>query len=218
MASARGKVQKLDASGWEGTQELESSPAGAPQGGEMSRENFRDLFIMQLQDLYDAEQQILKALPKMIKRTSSGELKQALQQHLEETKQHPQRLERVLDSLQARTKGAKCKGMQGLLAEGSAVLAEGFVAEVLDAGIIASAQRVEHYEIAGYGCARTFAELLGLEDAVAQLNETLEEEKAADQKLTAVSEPVNSQAASATSAEDTERPPRPKGKARAAKA
>jgi ferritin-like metal-binding protein YciE len=177
----------------------------------------KELFVMELHDLYDAENQIIKALPKMIKATSSPELRSGLEAHLQETMEHPKRIQQILESMDEDVKGKKCKGMQGLLAEGSELLGEKLSDEVEDAGIIGAAQRVEHYEIAAYGTARSIAELLELDDAVSLLEQTLEEEKAADEKLTAVSESVNDAANSAGEADagDVDTHSRSKSRSRA---
>jgi len=149
----------------------------------MELETLKDLYIHELKDLFSAEQQLVKALPKMAKAASNKELASGFQQHLEQTKEHAQRLQRILSSHQATTRGAKCKGMEGLLAEGAEMMEEEADEEVKDAGLIGAAQRVEHYEMAGYGTARTFAELLGDEEGAKLLQTTLEEEKQTDQKL-----------------------------------
>lgn len=178
----------------------------------------KELLVIELQDLYDAENQIIKALPKMIKATTSPELRSGLEAHLQETLAHPKRIEQILEQLDEEAKGRKCKGMQGLLAEGSELLGEKLSDEVEDAGIIGAAQRVEHYEIAAYGTARTFAELLEMDEAVSLLDQTLEEEKAADEKLTEVSESVNSAAISGEEEEEEgeKRPKAARGKAKSA--
>lgn len=154
--------------------------------------SMQDLFIHELKDLYSAETQIVKALPKMVKAASSPDLKHALEHHLGETVQQVKRLETICNGLDINPKGQKCKAMEGLLEEGKEVM-EMDVAdpEIRDAAMIAAAQRVEHYEMAGYGCARTFASIVGAEDAVALLQETLNEERAADEKLTEVAQAVN---------------------------
>jgi ferritin-like metal-binding protein YciE len=126
----------------------------------------------------------VKALPKVAKAANNEELKAGIEAHLEETVEHVNRLEGLLEGLGETTRGPRCKGMEGLLAESADLLEEEADQDVLDAGIIAGAQRIEHYEIAGYGCARTYAELLGEEDAAAILQNTLDEEIATDQKLT----------------------------------
>jgi ferritin-like metal-binding protein YciE len=154
----------------------------------MRMESLQDLFVHEIKDLYSAEQQILKALPKMIKEAASDDLRQALEQHLDQTRGHVERLDRVFDELGEAARGQRCKGMEGLIEEGSELLKERAEDSVKDAGIIAAAQRVEHYEMAAYGTARTFAQTLGHEDAVPLLEETLREEKEADKTLTEIAE------------------------------
>jgi ferritin-like metal-binding protein YciE len=163
----------------------------------MKLETLRELYIEELQDLYSAETQITKALPKLIEASSAPMLQQAFEHHLGETKNHVKRLEQIFERLNENPKGKTCEGMKGLLKEGSERAGEGGEADVLDAGIIAAAQRVEHYEIAAYGSARTYAELLGEREAMQLLNETLEEEKAADTKLTQVAKKINIEAKAA---------------------
>ncbi|HEU4983115.1 MAG TPA: ferritin-like domain-containing protein [Acidobacteriaceae bacterium] len=163
----------------------------------MKTETLRELMIDELQDLHSAEQQIVKALPKLIKASHNPSLKQAFEHHLEETKNHVTRLEKIFKHLSESPKGKTCEGMKGLLKEGEERISDGGEPEVVDAGIISAAQRVEHYEIAAYGSARTYAELLGDREAVRLLSETLEEEKAADAKLTQVARTVNVEAKAA---------------------
>jgi ferritin-like metal-binding protein YciE len=153
-----------------------------------------DLFMDELKDLYSAEKQITKALPRMAKAASAKDLKQAFESHLEETNGHVERLEQIFETLEKSGRGKTCEGMKGLLAEGSEIITEVAKGEVRDAGLISAAQRVEHYEIAGYGSVRAFAELLGHDEIVELLEATLEEEKAADQKLTQIAKVVNTQA------------------------
>lgn len=153
----------------------------------MKLANLKDLYIHELKDLYSAETQLLQALPKMAAAASSADLKEAFEAHLEETQEHVSRLEQVLELAGANTKGPKCKGMEGLLNEGNNMIEEDAEPDVLDAGLIAAAQKVEHYEIAGYGTVKAYAELLNDEEAVDLLSQTLEEEEAADEKLTAIS-------------------------------
>jgi ferritin-like metal-binding protein YciE len=142
----------------------------------------------ELSDLYDAEQQILEALPKVIDATSSAELRRALQAHLKETEGHVGRLERVFKLLEEKPHGERCKGMAGLIKEGEAAIEAEGDGPAKDAALIAAAQRIEHYEIAGYGCARTHAKLLGNMEAAELLQMTLEEEGHADEKLTHLAE------------------------------
>jgi ferritin-like metal-binding protein YciE len=160
----------------------------------MSVESIEDLFVEELKDLYSAEKQITKALPKMAKAASSEELRQAFESHLEETNGHVERLEQIFERLRKSSSGKVCEGMKGLLSEGAELLDEIGKGDVLDAGLISAAQRVEHYEMAGYGSVRAYAELLGDSQLVDLLQATLDEEKAADQKLTQISKKVNSQA------------------------
>lgn len=160
----------------------------------MKDQTMQDLYIDQLRDLYDAERQIIKALPKMIRAASSEELKRALEEHLEVTKEQEERISQILENRGEKTKAQKCKGIEGVLKEGGELVEKGWQEAVLDAAIIASAQRVEHYEMAGYGCARAYAELLGDEGAVELLQKTLDEEKEANNKLTELSESINANA------------------------
>ena len=150
----------------------------------MELETLKDLYIHELKDLYSAEKQIVKALPKMVKAASNAQLKAGFQRHLEETMEHAARLEKLLASHDENSRGPKCKGMEGLLKEGEEMIEEKADEEVRDAGLIAAAQRVEHYEIAGYGCARTYAEMLGDKAGAKVLQKTLDEEGATDKKLT----------------------------------
>ena len=160
----------------------------------MTPNSLQDLYVEQLKDLYDAEHQIIKALPKMIDAASSQELKNALSEHLEITRQQATRLEKIFEDMDEKAKAEKCKGMQGVIQEGNDLVSDIDEENVRDAAIIASAQRVEHYEMAGYGTARTYAELLGEDEAVELLQQTLDEEKEADQKLTDLSSQINVEA------------------------
>ncbi len=159
----------------------------------MSVDTIEKLFIQELKDLYSAENQITKALPKMVKAASSGDLKKAFEAHLRETEGQIERLVEICNILGTAPKGKSCEGMKGVLEEGSSVLQETKEGDVRDAALIAAAQRVEHYEMAAYGTVRTYAELLGQEKIAKLLEETLEEEKAADQKLTSIAQKVNAQ-------------------------
>jgi ferritin-like metal-binding protein YciE len=163
----------------------------------MKVESIEDLFLDELKDLYSAEKQITKALPKLVKAASTQELSEAFDSHLQETKGHVERLEEIFQKLGKKGAGKTCEGMKGVLEEGSEVIQEIEKGPIRDAGLIAAAQRVEHYEIAGYGSVRSFAELLGKTDIVELLEETLQEEKAADEKLTKISESVNQEAQTA---------------------
>jgi ferritin-like metal-binding protein YciE len=160
----------------------------------MKMDSLRELYVDELKDLYSAENQIIKALPKMIKGASSKQLKAGFQEHLEQTKGHVQRLETIFKELDESPKGKKCKGMEGVIADGAELLEEDAEPEVLDAGLIGAAQHVEHYEIAGYGCVRTYAELLGESKAAKLLQQTLDEEKETDQKLTELARGINIEA------------------------
>lgn len=147
-----------------------------------------ELLQQELQDIYDAEKQLVKALPKMAKAASSKELRNAISEHLEATKGQVQRLEQVFETLGAKVKSKPCAAMKGLISEGGEVLERESADELKDLALIAAAQRVEHYEIAAYGSARAFAEQLGEDEVVKLLQETLDEEKEADKKLTQISE------------------------------
>lgn len=157
-------------------------------------EGLRELYIDELKDLYSAENQLVKALPKMAKAASSDELRQGFEQHLKQTQGHVQRLEKIFQALGESPKGKKCKGMEGLIEEGSEAMEEDYEDSVLDAALIGAAQRVEHYEIAGYGTVRSMAETLGESDHVSLLEETLEEEKETDEKLTELASHINTDA------------------------
>lgn len=181
----------------------------------MSLNSLHDLFVNELKDLYNAENQLLKALPKMAKAASSPDLKAAFTEHLAVTRKQVERLETIFTELGASPKGKKCKAMEGLVEEGKEVIEEDGDPAVKDAALIASAQRVEHYEIAGYGCVRTFAKLLGYEDAATLLQETLDEEGDADKKLTELAETViNVEAEDADDEEEAPAPPKRKAVAR----
>ena len=156
----------------------------------MKLDTLQKLYINELRDLYNAENQLLKALPKMAKGASSSELKEALESHLDQTETHVERLEEIFEELEESPKGKTCKAMKGLVEEGSEILGEDGEDSVLDAGIIAAAQKVEHYEIASYGTVRTWADLLGEKAAVKLLQQTLDEEGAADEKLTELAEGI----------------------------
>ena len=149
-----------------------------------------DLLVHELQDIYHAEGQILKALPKMTKAASNSDLKAAFEEHRVQTEGQVKRLEEVFKLLGLPAKGKKCEGMAGLIEEGKKTMEEDAEPEVLDAALIAAAQKVEHYEIASYGCVCTYAEMLGLDEIHDLLGQTLEEEEATDQRLTALAESV----------------------------
>jgi ferritin-like metal-binding protein YciE len=156
----------------------------------MELETLKDLYVHELKDLYSAENQLIKALPKMAKAANNRQLAAGFNQHLEQTKRHAKRLELILKSHDESTRGPKCEGMEGLIAEGDKMAKEDAEDEVRDAGLIAAAQRVEHYEIAGYGCARTYAQLLGDKKGARALDITLREEGATDKKLTKLARSV----------------------------
>src|SRR4051812_2263255 len=154
------------------------------------RESLQKLYLEQLRDLYSAEEQILEALPKMAEKASHAELKKGFQTHYQQTEQHRERLEQIFSSLGEQPGGHTCKGMKGLIAEGEETMKEFKDSDVLDAALIAAAQRVEHYEIAGYGCSRTYASMLGLDEHVQTLQRTLDEEGETDHLLTNLAETV----------------------------
>src|SRR5687767_4665576 len=170
----------------------------------MSAENLREALVEEIRDIYNAEKQLVKALPKMAKGAESDELREAFEKHLGETEGQVTRLERVFELLDEKPRGKHCAGMAGIVEEGSEKLQEDMEGSVLDACLIASAQKVEHYEISAYGSAIAWAEALGLNEVVEVLNETLEEEKAADEKLSALAESGINQAATAGESEDGE--------------
>jgi ferritin-like metal-binding protein YciE len=149
-----------------------------------------ELLVDELKDLYSAENQIIKALPKMSKAASAPELKRAFERHLEETRRQVERLEQVGEALDFKLTGKKCKGMEGLIEEGKEIMSEDLDDNALDAGLIGAAQKVEHYEIAAYGTARAHAAMLGYNKVAKLLQQTLEEEGATDKKLTALAESV----------------------------
>lgn len=169
----------------------------------MSKLNsLKDLFVDELKDLHSAENQLLKALPAMAKAASDETLKEAFNEHLEQTRTHVDRLEKILEELGVSPRGKKCKAMEGLIEEGKERIAEEGEDAVKDAGLIAAAQRIEHYEIAGYGCVRTFASLLGYEDASELLQTTLDEESETDEKLTEIAQELNVEAETASEEEE----------------
>ena len=160
----------------------------------MSVKTINELLLDELKDLYSAEKQIIKALPKMARAASSQDLKSAFESHLEETQGHVERLDKIFENLGKSPRGKTCHGMQGLLEEGSEMISESEKGPVRDAGLISAAQRVEHYEMAGYGSVREFASILGQNEIASLLEETLGDEKAADEKLTGIAKKVNPQA------------------------
>ncbi|HZS26574.1 MAG TPA: ferritin-like domain-containing protein [Candidatus Angelobacter sp.] len=164
----------------------------------MKLESLRELLIEELQDIYSAENMILSALPKMVEEATSVELRNAFNQHLQQTRVHVQRLDQIFDQIpKIDRKDKKCKGMEGIIKDAKDLLSEDAEPEMLDAGMIAGAQRVEHYEIAAYGTARSYARLLGKNDWAQLLQQTLEEEKETDVKLTQLAEHINLEAKAA---------------------
>lgn len=150
----------------------------------MKMQTLKDLYIDELKDIYDAEQQIAKALPKMAKAASNEELRAAFEQHLDQTQTQIERLEQIFEELEEKAKGEKCEATRGLLEEAKKMMEEAEDEDVRDAAMIGSAQKVEHYEIAAYGTLRTYAELLGFDEQAELLQETLDEEKETDENLT----------------------------------
>lgn len=170
----------------------------------MEHQALKELYIDELKDIYNAENQLVKALPKMAKAANSEELRTGFEEHLEQTRGHVQRLEQIFKELGEKPSGKKCKGMEGLVAEGQEMMGEDFEDDVMDAALISAAQRVEHYEIAAYGTVRTYAELLGEDTAVQLLEQTLDEEKETDQKLTDMASEINVRAMGEGSEEGSE--------------
>jgi ferritin-like metal-binding protein YciE len=154
----------------------------------MKLHSLEDLFHEQLRDMFDAEKQLVKALPKMAKAAAAPELREAFEEHLEQTREHVERLERVFELIGKKARGKSCAAMAGLVEEGADIIDADGEPMVLDAGLIAAAQRVEHYEMAGYGCLRTWAQQMGNKEVARILEKTLNEEKETDQKLTDLAE------------------------------
>lgn len=163
----------------------------------MSIDNLQELFVEQLRDLYDGEDQIIETLPKLIDKANSPELKHALKEHLDITRQQKSRLEQIFNSLGQKASGETCKGMKGIISEGDSLVSDANDPAVRDASIIAAAQRVEHYEMAGYGTVRTYAQQLGKQNFAAQLEQILQEEKDADLKLSQIASSINIEAKAA---------------------
>lgn len=166
---------------------------------QLKTNRLKHLYVEELKDLYNAENQLVKALPKMAKASTSEDLREGFEEHLEQTKEHVARLEKIFKSIGESPRGKKCKGMEGLVKEGAEMIEEDPDPEELDAGLISAAQRVEHYEMAGYGCVSTYAKLLGDDHAASLLRQTLEEEKETDRKLTQLSSRINLEAANSGS-------------------
>jgi ferritin-like metal-binding protein YciE len=169
----------------------------------MEHKALQELFVDELKDLYSAENQLIKTLPKMAKAATSDDLRAGFENHLQQTKEHARRIEEICSELGEKPTGKKCAGMEGLIEEGKEMMGE-FEDDVLDAAMISAAQRVEHYEIAAYGTVRTYAELLGHDRAVELLEQTLEEEKETDQKLTELAGTINVEAIDAEGSEEDE--------------
>lgn len=182
----------------------------------MQKNTLKQLYIDELNGIYDAEKQLIKALPKMANAAASQELRSGFQEHLEQTKGHVERLQQIFSALEEKPTGKKCRGMQGLVIEGSEMIEEDFQEDVKDAGLISAAQRVEHYEIAAYGTVRTYASVLGEETAVMLLEQTLEEEELTDEKLTELAKAINAQAA-VSQPEEADEAPESNRKANAAR-
>jgi ferritin-like metal-binding protein YciE len=184
----------------------------------MEHSALKELYIDELRDLYDAENRLVKALAKLAKASTSDKLRSGFEEHLEQTRDHVNRLKEIFDNLQEKPTGKKCAGMMGLISEGEEIMKEDFEGEVMDAAMISAAQRVEHYEIAAYGCVRTWAELLGESDASELLQKTLDEEKETDEKLTELAQEINVEAKSMGEEEESEEAETPHKKARGARA
>lgn len=177
-------------------------------------ESLQDLLQDELKDIYDAEKQLTKALPKLAKKASNEELRDALEQHLQQTKGHVERLEQIFEQLGMPAKGKRCEGMKHLIDEGSDMIGDADEEGTRDAVMIAAAQKTEHYEIASYGTLRTWANVLGLTEIAAMLEETLEEEKDADRTLTAIAESIVNEEAAEEGGQATALPARRGGRAR----
>lgn len=163
----------------------------------MKIENLHELFVTQLRDLYDGEQQMVDTLPKLIEKANSPELKNALREHLDVTRQQKSRLDQIFQTLGEKPSGETCKGMKGIIKEGDDLVSEAEDPDVRDASIIAAAQRVEHYEIAGYGTVMTYAKQLGQQNLASMLDQILQEEKEADLKLSEIASSINIEAKAA---------------------
>jgi ferritin-like metal-binding protein YciE len=187
----------------------------------MKHNALMQVYVDELKDLYDAENRLVKTLPKVAKAAASEKLRAAVEEHLEQTRGHVDRLKEIFDNMDEKPTGKKCAGMIGILKEGEELMDEDYEGAAMDAALISAAQRVEHYEIAAYGCVRTWADLLGENEASALLDKTLEEEKQTDEKLTQLAEEINVQAKAAGSegeeGEEAEEE-HPRGKARGARA
>ena len=181
----------------------------------MKENSLKELYVEELKDLYSAETQLVKALPKMAKAATNSDLKAGFAEHLKQTEGHVGRLEKIMKSLDESPKGKKCKGMEGLIKEGAELIEEDPGDEELDAGLISAAQRVEHYEMAGYGCVATYAKLLGDDQAETLLRETLDEEKETDRRLTQLAQHINVEAMNSEGSEGANSQMKSRGAARA---
>lgn len=170
----------------------------------MQKDSLRELYVNELRDLYSAETQMVKALPKLAKAASNAELRQGFEEHLRQTSEHVSRLEQIFEMLGEKASGKKCLGMEGLVKEGAETMSEDYEGALMDAALIGAAQRVEHYEIAGYGTVRSFAEQLGESEHVSLLEQTLEEEKQTDEKLSQLAEEINPLAGQGEAGEEEE--------------
>ncbi|MGB7600104.1 MAG: ferritin-like domain-containing protein [Candidatus Sulfotelmatobacter sp.] len=182
----------------------------------MSKNSLKKLYVKELKDLFSGENQLTKALPKMAKAASSDELRQGFEEHLEQTRGQIERLQQIFEQLGEKATGKKCLGMEGLIKEGAETMGEDFEDAMMDAALISAAQRVEHYEIAGYGSVIAFADLLGESEQASLLRETLEEEKETDEKLTELAKEINVEAQQGDSESEEEEQPRDKRKSRRA--
>ena len=171
----------------------------------MTKDTLKELYVDELKDIFNAENQLTKALPKMAKAASSAQLRQAFEQHREQTKGHVERLQQVFELLGEKAAGKKCLGMEGLVKEGAEIMGEDFEDDVMDAALISAAQRVEHYEIAAYGTLCAYANLLNESEQASLLRTTLDEEKETDQKLTELSKEINLEAEGGAEEEGSER-------------
>jgi ferritin-like metal-binding protein YciE len=201
--ATRGWPLFMEGAGYFSTRNYGDQVKFALAGDHMEANRLKHLYVEELKDLYSAESQMVKALPKMAKAATSEELRAGFQEHLKQTRGHVARLEEIFKTLEESPKGKKCKGMEGLIKEGGEMIAEDLTPEELDAGLISAAQRVEHYEIAGYGCVSTYAKLLGEDVAESLLRQTLEEEKETDEKLTDLASGINLEAATSEEAVDS---------------
>src|SRR6201993_3791807 len=170
----------------------------------MQKDSLRELYVNELKDLYNAETQLVKALPKMAKAASNAELRRGFEEHLRQTSEHVSRLEQIFEMLGEKASGKKCLGMEGLVKEGSETMSEDYEGALMDAALIGAAQRVEHYEIAAYGTVSEFAKILGKKEHVSLLEQTLQEEKETDERLTELAGEINPQANEEMDKEETE--------------